>query len=89
MCVGRAESSGWLRVVAVVGSCGAHSFLEAKGTKLRGSAGVALSLAETEADVGTASGLVKRMNGIPDADAAVSAARSAVRKALRSRFFYF
>lgn len=62
-----------------LGSCGAHSFLESKGAKLRG-AGFALSLAEVEAAAGTASGLVKRMTGIPDADGAVDAARDVMER---------
>ena len=36
-----------------------------------------LSLAELEAGAGTASGLLKRMNGIPDTDGALDAARPA------------
>ena len=58
-----------------VGSCGTHSFLESKGAKFLGSAGLTLSLAELETGASTASGLVKRMNGLPDTDGEVDAAR--------------
>ena len=57
------------------GSCGVRSFLEA-GKALRGSA--VLSFAEAEAGdaAGEASGLVRRMNAVPDAAGAVDAAKS-------------
>ena len=60
----------------MLGSCGVHAFLETSSAKLRGSAAAALSFAEAEAAVaGGASGLVHRMNSIPDADLAISSAR--------------
>ena len=63
---------GW-----VVGSCGTHSFLQSKHAQFVGGAGLTLSLAELEAGAGTASGLLKRMNGIPDTDGELDAARPA------------
>jgi len=47
---------------------------------LRGSASTALSFAEMDggAAAGSVSGLVHRMNSMPDADGAVSSARSGV-----------
>lgn len=63
--------------VDAAGSCGVHSFLGMSSSMLRGSTSTALSFAEMEAGAaGSVSGLVHRMNSMPDADGAVSSARS-------------
>lgn len=78
---GRGGCHVWARSFAVsvdaAGSCGVHSFLGTSSSMLRGSTSTALSFAETEAGAaGPVSGLVHRMNSMPDADGAVSSARS-------------
>merc|ERR1719453_1732401 len=69
-----------------LGSCGVHSFL-ATSSSLRGSAPAALSLVEAEVGeaAGEVSGLVRRMNSLPDAGAAVEAARELLDKASISK----